>query len=45
MKKRFSEESLQIATCINNLLKLVFEGCPLLINQYNVKKTVLINKI
>lgn len=36
MKERFSEESLQIATSIDNLLKLNFEGCTLLIDQYKV---------
>lgn len=36
MKKLFSEESLQIATSIDNLLKLNFKGCTLLINQYKV---------
>lgn len=35
MKERFSEESIQIATCVDNLLKLNFEGSSLLINQYN----------
>jgi len=31
MKERFSEESIQIATCVDNLLKLNFEGPSLLI--------------
>ncbi|XP_022160654.1 52 kDa repressor of the inhibitor of the protein kinase-like [Myzus persicae] len=34
MKERFSEESIQIATCVDNLLKLDFKGSSLLINQY-----------
>ncbi|XP_060847136.1 zinc finger MYM-type protein 1-like [Rhopalosiphum padi] len=34
MKERFSEESIQIATCVDNLLKLDFEGSSLLINHY-----------
>lgn len=32
MKERFSEESVQIATCVDNLLKLNFEGPSLLIS-------------
>jgi len=36
IKERFSEESIQIATCVDNLLKLDFEGSSLLINQYKV---------
>lgn len=36
MKERFSEESIQIATCVDNLLKLDFKGSSLLINQYKV---------
>ena len=35
-KERFSEESIQIATCVDNLLKLNFEGSSLLINQYKI---------
>ncbi|XP_060877496.1 52 kDa repressor of the inhibitor of the protein kinase-like [Metopolophium dirhodum] len=34
MKERFFEESIQIATCVDNLLKLDFEGSLLLITQY-----------
>jgi hypothetical protein len=36
IKERFSEESIQIATSADNLLKLDFEGSSLLINQYKV---------
>jgi len=36
MKERFSKESIQIATCVDNLLKLNFEGSSLLINQYKI---------
>jgi hypothetical protein len=36
MKERFSEESIQIATCVDNLLKLNFKRSSLFINQYKV---------
>lgn len=31
MKERFSEESIQIAKCVDNMLKLDFEGSSLLV--------------
>lgn len=37
MKKRFSVESFQIATSIDNLMKMDFEGSSFLIDHYKVQ--------
>lgn len=40
MKKRFSAESFQIATSIENLMKMDFEGSSFLIDHYKVINSI-----